>query len=333
MRGIRIDEVTISRVVKLYYEHWSYQAIARQTKISKTQVSRIIERAQHGISPKKQGNQFKLGRREKLLLKRMALKNRKMGVRQLSRNLLIPVSHMTVSRELKKLNITKKKFRRRPILTKDLKQKRIKFALENYPKKEELEKWVFSDEKKFRMDGPDGWNQFWVVKGDKKFKPKLSKDYGKYKGVMVWGAVSSKGLLSLERTQSTMNGDDYLKMVTGTPLKKIQKLHGKKAVFIQDNAPPHRKTTTIQGLKDSGLEVPDWPALSPDLNVMENVWSLISRRLYTGEKVFSNEEELWKGIEDVGKTVSVKDVTPFIDSFPSRLQKVIEKKGEYVLQK
>jgi hypothetical protein len=333
LRGITISLEKREEVLSLLLKKKSYSQISRSTGVSKTQIGRIRKRTLLGIKTGHQGAPRKLGPRYNAAMKAIIKQNRKIGARKFPELLHVRVSHPTILRKLHELKLKKKRFHRRPILTRTHKEKRMKFVWDNYPTEGTHKKWVFTDEKKFRLDGPDGCNQYWVSDEEKKWKPPLSKDYGRYKGVMVWGAISGKGLLALERTTPKMDGDDYLKMVTGPPLTKIRKSCGRTPTFIQDNASPHKKDTTLDGLKDAGLKVLEWPPLSPDLNPMENVWSLMVQRLYTGEKAFQSEDELWKGIQEVGKGITPEDISPFIDSFPGRLQKVIEKKGEYVLQK
>jgi hypothetical protein len=55
--------------------------------------------------------------------------------------------------------------------------------------------------------------------------------------------------------------------------------------------------------------------------------------LYTGTKAFENEHELWEGITRIGKAITKENVAPYIESIPSRFQKVVEKKGGYVQEK
>gem|GEM_PF-6661733 len=47
---------------------------------------------------------------------------------------------------------------------------------------------------------------------------------------------------------------------------------GNSIIFQQDNAPSHTSKWTLQLLADSGIEVLEHPANSPDMNAIEGVW-------------------------------------------------------------
>jgi len=63
--------------------------------------------------------------------------------------------------------------------------------------------------------------------------------------------------------------------------------------FQHDNASPHTAQITTEILEDEEVDVITWPALSPDLNPAENLWSLIARNVYTAGVQYENEDMLW----------------------------------------
>ena len=44
-------------------------------------------------------------------------------------------------------------------------------------------------------------------------------------------------------------------------------------VFQDDNAPAHRARTITNYFEQQGMEHLEWPAVSPDMNPIENVWA------------------------------------------------------------
>ncbi len=69
-----------------------------------------------------------------------------------------------------------------------------------------------------------------------------------------------------------------------------------KIIFMHDNAPSHAaKNTSVSlaamGIKGEKLMV--WPPSSPDLNPIENLWSILKRKIYEGGRQLASKQQLW----------------------------------------
>jgi len=72
--------------------------------------------------------------------------------------------------------------------------------------------------------------------------------------------------------------DDYQQILKDGLLSTIEKYYPKaNAIFQQDFAPCHKSKSTKQWLTKRNIEILPWPANSPNLNPIENVWNDIKK--------------------------------------------------------
>ena len=71
----------------------------------------------------------------------------------------------------------------------------------------------------------------------------------------------------------------------------------------------------------------EWPARSPDLNPIENIWGVMARYVYSGGRQFMSvddlEDAIYEAWDSIVKTLAVK----LRDSMGKRWISVIERRG------
>lgn len=142
--------------------------------------------------------------------------------------------------------------------------------------------------------------------------------------IMVWGGISSDPeRRPLVRVPPTVNAEVYSNLLREHvgPLQ----LPRHNMVFQQDNATAHRSRRATTTLEELGIEVLPWPAQSPDLNPIENMWSRMKNEIENIE--VHGFDALWIETLRVWRAIPQDYVLNLIDSMPRRIQEVIAARG------
>jgi hypothetical protein len=163
-------------------------------------VASIINGTNHKTG-KLMGRPKKLSRRDQSRIKRHVVKEvnagRRVTSRTIKQDLNLDVSRWTIQRSLKRNKVLYKLAKKKLPLTKSHRQTRLNFARRHLINRTDFSRWIFSDEKRFNLDGPDNMMSY----GTENAQLERIKHQMGGGGIMILGAISSKGNLLIKVSQ------------------------------------------------------------------------------------------------------------------------------------
>jgi len=161
---------------------------------------------------------------------------------------------------------------------------------------------------------------------------------------MIWGCFVGDKLGSIVFIDGKIKKEEYIDILRKNLLQFIDALtaDGLRGIeFQQDNVRPHTAKMTRDWLKDAGREhgfiVMDWPANSPDMNPIENLWAHLKlelHRRYPDTKYLSGSPAAIRGIlkrrlSEVWWAIGEDVLNGLVESMPRRVHALLKAKGWY----
>ena len=206
------------------------------------------------------------------------------------------------------------------MLTPEHKQRRIEWAQQH--QNNDFTDTIFTDKTSFQLfrNTVRRWTK--CPNNELKRKPKNRQK------VHVWGAVSVRGVLTCHTFRCNLNGSYYVHILKNYLLPAATKEFRQNWCLQQDNDPKHTSNIAKQFINNKVSRLLKWPSNSPDVNPIENLWSIVKRKVEKRKPKNIDELELF--LCEEFKNVDVNIVAKIVMSMKKRCLSLIESKGERI---
>jgi transposase len=325
-----------------YLEGHSYASISRVERVPYATVRDIIQKRLDSSdsafkSKPRSGRPKKTSIRDERALVRHALEHPQdtlnalatpsKSTRQLSRN--------TVRTILKSNGINKRKPRKKPYLKPEHRAQRLSWARREKQGKRDWNKVCWSDEVTFEV-GHDGRTIYVSRRAgkreeflDKNLKPSFKSGRT---SVGVWSCYcgNEMGPLVILEEGGRMTATRYLETVKNyfVPFyKRMRRKYGPGVVMQEDNAPWHTAKMVRAYLRLQGVSLLQWPAQSPDLSPIENLWKQIKIKISQRRHKVKNIGMMERALGEIWPEIEGESLLKLNESMGRRLAAVIKNKG------
>ena len=307
------------------------KSIAEQIGVHESTVYRFLKKYdQDGtVTPTlRPGKQSKISDREVKNIILIIKRSRKIPLEKLREEAgMNHVSLATLSRAIKfRTPYRSRLCPRKPFISIKNMRKRVQWCREHMEwTNDDWRRVVWSDESPFTLRcsirerawfGPDDDSNLNCMQGTVKHDTKIN----------VWGCFAAHGVGRLHLIDGIMNKEIYLDILQTVALPSIEELFpDDDYMFMQDNDPKHTAKVVQRWMRDKINTIDWWPANSPDLNPIENLWSILNRRCR--HRTCNNRQSLFETLETAWNTFTEVELTKLVDNIPKRMAAVLKAKG------
>lgn len=318
-------------------DRWWIVFYSEENRLNPTQISRKMgctrrtvyevlekERETHSVKDRpRSGRKRKLTTAEE---KRVVKKAQKVGATQAARDFSShgskTITDFTVRKVLKKYKFFYLKRKKIPRLTQDQKEKRMNYAREMMDI--DWNSVLFTDEKSFWLGSTtdSAWQQrnHRIEVETSKWTPKLH----------VWGGIGSYFKSKLYFFEENMKAPLYQQILRQrlppTSAPDCPRKKRKQWYFVQDNDPKHKSKKSMELIRElTENRFYKHPPLSPDFNVMEDVWSYLDREVRKSR--VTSIRGLKCKLTQLWDSITWEQFRPNVESMPQRLQQCLNRHG------
>jgi hypothetical protein len=144
--------------------------------------------------------------------------------------------------------------------------------------------------------------------------------------IMVWGCFCAHQVGRIHLVDGIMNAIQYVNILDDHMTQSAANLwRGEPYIFQQDNDPKHTSKAAKEFFVNHKVNVLPWPSQSPDLNPIENLWSILGH--VTRKRQANTKQELFNELQVAWQNIPQETLHSLVASMPRRCQAVIDANG------
>ena len=149
--------------------------------------------------------------------------------------------------------------------------------------------------------------------------------------MMIWGCLTYNSPGDLSWAPEGMDSELYLRMLRDyvTASFKWSGMNPAESYFQHDNSSVHNANIVRGWLAMQKFTVLKWPAKSPDLNIIEIVWSYVKQHLSQFDEDPEDLDELWRRVQEIWTNLPHDYIHRLYESMPDRISAALHSKGWY----
>ncbi|GFX00961.1 transposable element Tcb2 transposase [Trichonephila clavipes] len=335
-----IDDFMRGRIIGKIEEGRKITDVAREFDIAHSVVSRLLKSFKTtGMYSRRHGEVvLEVRRLQKTDISSYQQKrNRRTTAQQVANKFLAAsgkqIFRKTVARRLRGGGL----YARKPVvcvpLTRQHRTARLQWCREHHNWTEQ--DWacvLFSDESRFSLSSDCRRQRIWRESGTA-YRPENIQGKDRYPtcSIMVWAGIMINGRTRLHVVANgTMTGQRYIDEVLLPHVRLFRGAVGDKFVFMVDNATCHRTLAVQDCLDSEGIQRLVWPARSPDLNPIENVWDALGRQVAGRNYPPTNKNTLIRALTEEWDKLPQQLLDNVVQSMVRRVECCITHHGGHI---